>query len=92
MKAKGIVAIFLLTLPCVLLSGCLSFQFGGKTHNCTGAKDTAEANARIAQLENRINTLEHYASIPPSERTGSQVSTTSYQSDYGGVRVRVSEK
>jgi len=59
-------------------------QFGGKTHNCNGSKEMMEASARIAQLESRINSLEHYAGIAPEK---SQVSVVSHQSDYGGVRV-----
>ena len=65
MKSKRIVPIFLSVLLCVFSSGCLSLQFGTKTHNCSGTK---EAELRIAQLEKRINTLEQYAGIssPPS--------------------------
>jgi len=42
------------------MSGCLSLQFGGKTHNCNGMQAT---EMRIAQLERRINTLEQYAGV-----------------------------
>jgi hypothetical protein len=63
MKSKGIAALCLFALSCVSLTGCLNLQFGGKTHNCNGSKD---AEARIAMLEKRINTLEHYAGMTNS--------------------------
>jgi len=86
MKSKGIVALCLFALPCILLSGCVNLQFGGKTHNCNGLADMAAANARVAQLESRINALEHYASITPPAQ--SSVSVASYQIEQGGVQVR----
>jgi len=86
MKSKGIVTICLFTLPFVLLSGCVNLQFGGKTHNCNSSVDMAAANARVAQLESRINALEHYAGITPPAQ--SSVSVASYQTEHGGARVR----
>jgi len=86
MRSKGIVNVCLLALPCILLSGCLSLQFGGKTHNCNGSTETMAANARVAQLESRINALEHYAGITPPAQ--SAVSVASYQTEHGGVQVR----
>ncbi|MCL2710762.1 MAG: hypothetical protein FWE95_07765 [Planctomycetaceae bacterium] len=63
MEKRGIVTVCLFALPCVLLSGCLSLQLGGKTHNCTGSAELTAAHARIAQLESRISTLEGYAGV-----------------------------
>jgi len=85
MKSRGIVTICLFALPCVLLSGCLSLQLGGKTHNCNGSAELAAATARIAYLENRLNALETYAGITPPNQ--SPVSMASHQTDHGGVRV-----
>ena len=67
MKLRGIVTVCLFALPSILLSGCLSLQLGGKTHNCNGSAELAAANARIAYLENRINTLEQYAGVTPPQ-------------------------
>jgi len=67
MKLRGIVTVFLFALPSILLSGCLSLQLGGRTHNCNGSAELAAANARIAYLENRINTLEQYAGVTPPQ-------------------------
>ena len=78
----------LFALPCILLSGCLSLQLGGKTHNCNGSVDMSAANARIAYLESRINALEHYAGIIPPQ---SSVSVVSHETERGGVRVRTVE-
>ena len=51
----------LLLLSVILTStGCL--VIGGKTHICGNDKKHEE---RIAQLEGRIQTLEHYAGITP---------------------------
>ena len=84
MKTRGIPTICLLALPCILLSGCLSLQFGGKTHNCNGSVELSEANARIAYLESRISALEHYAGIAPLRQ--SSVSVVSHQTEHGGGR------
>jgi len=54
------------------MSGCLSLQFGGKTHNCNGMQ---AAEMRIAQLERRINTLEQYAGVT-SQQTESLASNS----------------
>jgi len=70
MKLKGVTTVGLFTLLGISLSGCLSLQIGGKTHNCNGI---TEAETRIAQLERRINMLEHQASIAPPKHTESPV-------------------
>jgi septal ring factor EnvC (AmiA/AmiB activator) len=57
---KGVAAICLFALLCISQSGCLSLQSGGKTQDSTGLK---EAEARIAQLESRLNKQELQAGI-----------------------------
>jgi hypothetical protein len=64
MKSKGIATFCLCVSLSISLCGCLSLQFGGKTHNCNGSK---EADARIAQLENRLDTVERRISVNVSK-------------------------
>ena len=89
MKSKNIATFCLFALPCIFMSGCLSLQLGGKTHNCNGSMEMSAANARIAYLENRINALEHYAGITPTPQ--SPVSIVSHTTERGGVRVKTVE-
>ena len=64
MKMKHLGTIGVVSFHCLALSGCLGLQIGGKTYHCPNPK---EADARIAQLESRIRTLEQYAGITPPQ-------------------------
>ena len=61
------------SLICVSMSGCLSLQFGGKSHH---AVITPDAEIRIAQLEQRMQSLERLAGIPPRHTGAFAVNTT----------------
>ena len=89
MKLKGVITVGLTALHCVLMSGCLSLQFGGKTHNCSGSAELSAANARIAYLENRINALEHYAGVTPQPQ--SPISVVSHQTEQVRPRLQPAE-
>jgi len=81
MKSKRITMACLSALFCVSLSGCLALSFGGKYSHNDGI-NSKELEGRIAQLESRINTLEHYAGILPKP-TEALVSHQ-YDDGYGG--------